>query len=174
MKYATSIIAISLIVSVIMGLLLVLPKYQEFSGLKAQINQKRKQLENQQKHAEQLNAQNLQLKQKQELVSKVDSALPFGPDIPSLLEFLERTSTETGVSIERISWQEVSFSGQAERIKEHTLGLNFSGSYFAFKNFLSALERNARLIDVFQVSFSLPPNPEEPISFKLVMRIHSY
>lgn len=174
MKYTIFIITISLTVSVAMGFFLLLPKYQEFTVLRTAISQRRTLLENEHKYAEQLRTEDLRLKERREIVSKLGSALPLGPDIPSLLEFLQETSQATGVSIENVRWEEVTHFVYAERVERHTLGLSFSGSYFAFKNFLSAMESSARLIDIFQVNFSASLEPEGSLSFKIVMRIHSY
>lgn len=173
MKYVITIIAVSLVISIIVGALLVWPKYQELSNLRTQLEQKRTQLASQNKYIQQIKAADAQLKEKEELVSKVNSALPIGPDIPSLLEFLQEASLQTGVSLEKIDWHEAR-SLEKERIKDYSLNLSFSGSYFALKNFLYALERSARLIDVFQIAFTISPEPEEPIPFKLMMKIHSY
>lgn len=173
MRYSITIIAVSLLISIIMAAFLVWPKYQEFSNLKNQLEQKRTKLENQNRYVQQLEAADAKLQEKEELVSKVNSALPIGPDIPSLLEFLQEASLQTGVSLEKIDWQEARLD-EKERIKDYSLGLSFSGSYFAFKNFLYALERSARLIDVFQISFTTSPESEEPIPFKIMLKVHSY
>lgn len=175
MKYAVIIIAIGLVVSIIVGVVLLWPKYQEFSDLRTQLVQKKTQLENQNKYIQQLEAMEEKLKEKQELADKVNSALPIGPDIPSLLEFLQKASTETGVSLESADWQELSSpQTEQERIKEYSLTLNLSGSYFAFKNFLFALERSARIIEVLQTNFSISGEPNEPISFQIIMKVRSY
>jgi len=174
MKFAIPIIIISLVVSIVMVGFFLVPKYQELSALKTQINQKKIQLENQHKYIQQLKVQESKLKENQEIVSKIDSAIPDGPDIPSLLAFLQETSVQAGISIENMGWEELPFSSEKERVKQHTFGLSISGSYFAFKNFLSAIERSSRIIDVVQVSFSVPQELEQSILFKLVTEIHSY
>ena len=175
MKHAVIVIAIGVVVSVIAGAVLVWPKYQEFSDLRAQLIQKRTQLENQNKYIQQVQAMEEKIKEKQELADKVNSALPIGPDIPSLLGFLQKASTETGIILETVDWQELtSAQNEQQRIKEYTLNLGLSGSYFAFKNFLFALEKSARMIDVLQTTFSVSAGPDEPIDFEITAKVRSY
>jgi Tfp pilus assembly protein PilO len=125
---------------------------------------------------QQLLATEIKIEEKQELVNKVNNALPLGPDIPSLLNFLQETSTETGMSLEGASWQELSLSGKKnkERFKEYSLNLQLSGSYFAFINFLYSLEKSSRLINVVESDFSIPLEENEPIPFDVLLKVYSY
>jgi len=176
MKYSIIIIAAGIIISIIIGAFLFWPKYQEFNSLQNQFSQKKDQLENQNKYMQQLLAIERKIEEKQELVNKVNSALPIGPDIPSLLNFLQGISMETGMSLEGASWQELlpSREDKKEKFKEYSLNLEVSGSYFAFINFLYSLEKSSRLINVVESRFSVPSEENEPIPFDILLKVYSY
>jgi len=176
MKYSIIIITAGVLVSIIVGVFLFWPKYQEFNSLQNQFAQKEDQLENQNRYMDQLSVIERKIDEKQELVNKVNNALPVGPDIPSLLNFLQEMSTETGMSLEGASWQEVSVSRKEdkERFEEYSLNLELSGSYFAFINFLYSLEKSSRLINVVESEFSIPSEENEPIPFDILLKVYSY
>ncbi|MEA3452731.1 MAG: type 4a pilus biogenesis protein PilO [Patescibacteria group bacterium] len=177
MKYSIIIIAISVTISIILGLFLLKPKYEELNDLQSQLRQKNIELENQNKYAQLLFSIERSLEEKRDLVTKINSALPADPDIPSLLNFLkESTADQTGMSLLDVSWQEISLSreGRKERFKEYSLRLQLSGSYVAFKNFLYVLERSSRLINVIHSEFSMPTEENEPIFFDVILKVYSY
>lgn len=175
MKYGLTIISISLVISIIIGAVFLYPKYQEFSKLQNQIIQREQELANQQNYLKLLRQIDEKVKEKQDLIDKVASAIPDEPDIPSFLNFLKQESINTGVGLEQVSWNEQrSLKDEKKQINQHLINLQVSGSYFAFRNFLSALESNARLIEVLATDFSLDYESEEPAVFGLELKIHSY
>lgn len=174
MKYAGPVIVITLVVAVILAVFLILPRYRELGSLKLELSQNRENLQNQQKYAAQLEATERQLEESKESVDKIDSALPSGPDIPSLLNFLQEASGSAGVELEGAAWLEEVSAKEQENVKEYSLGLSFSSSYFAFKNFLSALEKSARLINVSKIDFSVPQERNQPLPVQINMKVYSY
>jgi len=176
MKYSIIIIAAGVVISITIGAFLFWPKYQEFNNLENRLAEKNAELENQNKYMQQLLKINRRREEKQELVNKVNNALPLGSDIPSLLNFLQKVSIETGIGLESVSWQELSPLNEEkkERLKEYSINLELSGSYFAFKNFLFSLEKSSRLIDVIESEFSIPPEENQPIPYNILLRVYSY
>jgi|AntAceMinimDraft_18_1070375.scaffolds.fasta_scaffold00382_13 Tfp pilus assembly protein PilO len=175
MKYSIIIISVALIISFVVGALLVWPEYKKMNDLQTELAKKDVQLESQHKYNQQLETTSQQLKEKQEFADKVDSILPKSLDMSSLLEFLQTTCMETGMSLEGVSWQELSSPQEKEtRIKEYSVNLELSGSYFAFKNFLFSLEKSARLIDIMDIDFFLLEDEEQSMPFKITLRIYSY
>jgi len=175
MKYGLTIISISLIISIIIGMAFLYPRYKQFVKLQDQVSQKEKELENQQSYIKLLNQTNKKVEEKKDLMDKVVSAIPDDPDIPSFLNFLKEEARNTGVGLEDVSWKEESFKkDEAKQTNEYLINLQVSGSYFAFRNFLSALESSARLIEVLETDFSITSITEEPTTFSLQLKIHSY
>jgi Tfp pilus assembly protein PilO len=174
MKYAIIIITSSIIISIILVAFLVWPEYMAFSDASKQLSQKILQLENQNKYIQSLKVADSQLKEKTELVEKINSALPNEVDIPSLLEFLQKASISSGVSLNKISWESVSFGGEKEKIKKHYFGAEITGSYFALKNFLFAVETSARLINIEQLSFTTSSESNKPATIQIRASVSSY
>lgn len=176
MKYSIIVITIGIITSIILAVFLFLPEYQKLDDLQDQLLEKRIELENQNKYTSQLLATERNFEENQELVNKINSALPIGPDIPSLLNFLQEVSLETGMSLEGVSWQKLPSSREEKKgpLEEYSLNLELSGSYFAFKNFLFSLEKSSRLINVIESKFSVPEEENESIFFNIVLKVYSY
>ena len=176
MKYSIIIIAMGITVSIIIGVFLFWPEYRELNNLQDRLAQKNTELENQNKYMQQLLEIEEKRKEKKELVNKVNNALPLGSDIPSLLNFLQEACIQTGMGLDAVSWQELLSSNKEKRgrLKEYSISLKLSGSYFAFNNFLFSLERSSRLIDVIESEFSISEEENEPIPFDIVLRVYSY
>ncbi|MBU1045554.1 type 4a pilus biogenesis protein PilO [Patescibacteria group bacterium] len=174
MKYAIIIVAISILISLILGIFLVWPGYRDWSEVRNQLDQKRLQLENQNKYIQSLKEAKKEMDKRGEIVSKVESALPIGPDAPSLLEFLQNASASSGIGLNKISWENISSGDEKERIKSHFFSAELAGSYFSFKNFLFALETSSRLIKVEQVNFFVPVAKGQSALIKIRARISSY
>ena len=95
----------------------------------------------------------------------------------NLLNFLQEMSIETGMSLEDVAWQELLPSRKEKkngRLREYSLDLNLSGSYFSFINFLFSLEKSSRLINIVESKFSIPSEENEPISFDIILKVYSY
>jgi len=175
MKYSLIIISISLVISIIIGAIFLYPKYQQFSELQNQITEKEKELANQQNYLKVLGQTDEKVKERQDLIDKVMSAIPDEPDIPSFLNFLKQETINTGVGLEDVMWDKrISPGDEKKQTNEYLISVDVSGSYFAFRNFLSALENSARLIEILSTDFSLDHATEEPTEFNLKLKIHSY
>jgi len=167
--------------SVIFGVLFLWPRYQELNNLWAQIKNKELEIQYQNEYYQELNSLSQKLEERQEGLAKIDSALPSKPRLPSLLKFFQKTASENGLIL--TSAGEFSIKSLPEaNLKEIQNSLNLSGSYPALKNFLRALEKSARLIEVDSISFSAsrlpatPGVPEARISeiFNFQLKIKTY
>ncbi len=175
MKYSLTIISISLVISIIIGAVFIYPRYQEFVKLQNQADQKEEELENKQSYLKFLDEINKKAQEKKDLINKIVSAIPDEPDIPSFLNFLREETKNTGVGLEQVSWTNEGFKeNEKKQTNQYLISLEVSGSYFAFRNFLSTLESSARLIEVLTTDFSITPETEESTIFSLRLKIHSY
>jgi Tfp pilus assembly protein PilO len=153
-------IIICLILSVVLGFFLLWPQYQKFSEERWHVEEKEVERSNQEEYFNHLNKLSEELEGYKEELSKINSAFPQGPDIPDLLNFLATASSQNGLIFGKVN----SFStdsakksttttageeeAQAKRYKEITIDFEVSGEYSALKNFVSVLEKNARIIDI--------------------------
>lgn len=179
------IIIVILLIVLVLGIILIWPKYQSLDFLRTNIEEKEVELQYKEEYFSQLQDISEKLKDYEENFSKISNALPLDSSIPSLFNFLQKTSSGAGLILEDITLQgiidnvaikelenesEVSTKG----IKEIRVNLSLSGSYSAFKDFLQVLESSARLIEVKNISFSSPLESREPFSFGVNIITHSY
>jgi len=170
----SSAIAILVISILIIGVFLVFPRCQDLRALRLEIGRRNTELQSKEKHISNLQEASQELEKYQLELSKIDSALPSSPSLPSLFNFLQKVSSQNGLILEEIGSFSVSVPEEKPEIKEISLNLGVSGSYSAFKNFLSTLEKSARLIEIESISFSTPEKKESPFSFDLKIKVHSY
>jgi len=172
-----------LFLTLILALFLLLPQYQRLRNLQIEIKVKKTEIENQENYLKHLNDLSEKLKKYQPEISKIDSTLPPRPDLPSLLHFLQKASSQNGLVFKDLGTFSIILPKKLEgpvgempkaspEFKEISLDFGVSGSYSALKNFLSTLEKSARLILVESLSFSV--EKEETPSFKLKIKTFSY
>ncbi len=180
-------IIICLLLSVIIGLFLIWPKYQEFRDVQFRIRGKETEIENQEKYFSQLHDISGKLKGYEADLAKLDSSLPDSPSVVSVLNFFQKTSIQNGLIFKKTKSFSVGLSKKsagaqsssqkteeaeiASGIKEISIEFEVAGSYSALKNFISALERSARFIEVDSFFSS---GKEEVRSFSLKIKAYSY
>jgi Tfp pilus assembly protein PilO len=180
-------IIICLIISVILGFFLLWPQYQKFSNARWSVKEKEDERKNQEGYFTHIESTSKELEGYQEQISKILSAIPFGSDVPEILNFLYNASNENGMNLEKIN----SFSaGQpqktsstssgkeepvASRTEEIIIDFNVSGGYTDLKNFISTLERNARIIEIESISLRRNTAKQEATtSFLFNLKIKAY
>ena len=167
------VIVILLFVSLILGMLLILPKYEDLSFLRKKIQEKQAELQFKEEYFQDLGEVAEELKKYQSQLSKIDFVLPDDPQLPPLFDYLQKTASQSGLVLKGISVVSVAPGRPVTEIKETSLSLVLSGSYSAFKNFLLTLEKSARLIETESISFASVAE-EGPFNFNLRIKVHSY
>ncbi len=157
--------------TLIIGLVLCLPKYQEMRYTQNKVDGKKIEIQSKQDYFSKINEVSEKLKEYPEELAKIDIALPVKVSLPFLYDFFQRISSQNGLVLENISGG----PSKSERaVQEIKINLSLSGSYSAFENFLSLIEKSARMIEVENMSFSFPIKQGESLSFSLVVKTYSY
>jgi Tfp pilus assembly protein PilO len=94
--------------------------------------------------------------------------------MPFMYGFFKKKASESGLVLKDESFASEKESNYGSGLKEQRFNLEVFGSYLAFKNFLSALEKSARIIEVESVSFSSPKEGESILPFSLSVKFHSF
>jgi len=157
-----------LLAFVLIFFLFISPKQKSLSLLNSNLSQKKFELESSDKYFQEILKTSEKLKNYQDPISKIDFALPEDPQIPLLFNFLQKSSSQSGLLLENISSVNLTEEGG---LKKWTTTLKFKGDYPSFKNFLSILEKSARLIKVERVLIS---SEKESLSFTLTISVFSY
>lgn len=169
------IITICIGLTVAVGALFLWPKYQNYQNLQTQIGNKNIELENQNAHYENLIDLSEKLQEFDVELEAIDIALPSNASYSaiSFYNYLQKASSENGLIVNQIGSFALSPLVGRGDIQEMSLSVGVSGSYSAFKNFLRALEKSARIIEVESISFSFP-GEDGLFSFQIEIKTHSY
>ena len=173
-------ILISLCGVFLIGFFWLSPQYQNLKNLNLKIGEKKAELQHKEEYYSNLKKISEESKNYESELSKIDSALPLDPSLPSLFNFLEKTAAQNGLILKNFGTFSVTPSAtpseeqpEITEIKSIYLDITVAGSYPALKNFLSALEKTARFVEAENISFS-SPKEKEPFSFNLTIKAHSY
>ncbi|HJN62037.1 MAG TPA: type 4a pilus biogenesis protein PilO [Candidatus Parcubacteria bacterium] len=166
--------AIGFGLALLIGLVLLWPKYQDFTDLRQQIKKKNIELQYREEYFIKINEVSDELVGYESALLKIDSALPQNYSIPALFSFLEVESSRSGLILKEVALESIKNSDQEPEIKIISLEVLLSGSYPSLKDFFSNLENSARLLEVKNLSFSYPEEPEDPFTFQLLIQARSY
>lgn len=174
-------VIIFILISILVIVFLVFPRYQTVTGLQAQIATKREELANQEKYFKELEETLEKLKNYQGEISKIDSALPQENSFPSLSNFISKTAQSSGLVLGNIGSINANPSSKFPELKENSASFSVVGSYSSLRNFLSSLEKSARLIQIEDISFDtskesgeLLPGQEVITEFNFQIKVYSY
>lgn len=107
-----------------------------------------------------------------EIINRFDSILPADEYKPNLLSDLDSLANTNGLSTLKIGFEENIKPANGEKntagslhknndFDSRSIKMSLRGSYFSFKNFLSAVEKNLRVMDVVSVDFSADSSSKE-------------
>ena len=164
------IIIVILVVASLLGVVLVWPKYQDFQQVQLRVKQKEAELGSKTAYYSKIQEIWGRLEEYEDVLSKIDSALPEDYSTPVLFNYLQKTTGGTGLILESLTFDGLT----GDRIKEINVNLEALGSYSSLKSFLSALENSARIFKVKSFSFSSPEKSKESFSFELGISAYSY
>ena len=145
------------IATVIVGVVLVYPKYQAFRVSGEAIKEKQSELDAQATLINEINKTKSKYKKAEDDLLKVADLLPvFDPkSIADLFIELESVASESGVLIQTINFGSASEQKDGKPAKGHKTidaRLSIVSSYGAFKKFAATIEKNQHLMDIIDVS----------------------
>jgi len=178
-------IIIGLILLVVLGIAAVFPKYQNLNLLQLKVKEKEAEFQSEKEHFSNLDALSEKLKKYEKSLSNINSALAAEPGLPALFNFLQIAASQNGLVLKKIAptlpsplKEELVKKGWSLEIRETGINLTVAGFYSSFKNFLSTLEKTARMIEIESISFSTPHQETGggpgPIDFNLRIKVYSY
>jgi Tfp pilus assembly protein PilO len=149
-----------------------MPKYEGLSSLDQEIFEKDIEFRSQEEYIRELEEIAKGLNEKEDEILKIDSALPQGSDIPDLLNFLQKTASQSGLMLEKVT-PRYNLPGEGEKLAITQINFVLNGDYSNFKDFLSVIEKSARLIEVDTIGFSYPTRGG-PFNFNVGIKAYSY
>lgn len=155
---------------------IILPAYSEVRTRQEMLNQKKAELQKLEELVGKMNELVSVYKEKETEIEKVWQILPKEKDISGLLVQFESLAAQSGLILGAIDFSEVEIQEQirAESQRKITppyktlsVSIKITGSYDAFKIFLSNLESNLRLTDVQSINFASKGEISDIFEFSL-------
>ncbi len=169
--HKTIIIFIMLVCSLSFNSLFLTPKYQSFSILNDMVSAKEVELSFKQDYYSQVRKISNDLEEYSEPLTKIEMALSSEPDIALLFEFLQQTTSHTGLILKETSFSYEDGSKKTENPKNSLVSFKVSGRLENFFDFLVYLEKSARLVEVSSIQFKAPEEGDIFI-FNVKAKIH--
>lgn len=160
---------------------LVLPKYRLLKDLKEELKVQNSNFQQEKAYFQKIEEAADKLKNYQDSLAKIEIALPPTPSLPTLLDYLQKVARQSGLLLSMMSPGAQAAVGQAPEgeqapslnLKKSGVALGLVGSYEGFKEYLRALERSARIIEVQSVSVE-PGEEDGLLEFALQLTVYSY
>ncbi len=191
-KPVTSIILF--IIIVILVFLFVWPKYHEFGVAKMVLAKTQAEFNGGSAYYAQISEIIKEIQDRKEVLDKISSALPKEASVAPLIYFFQQKAAETGLLIRSITFSNnvpssaASAGGKVangtgkKTVKDMAFSLDLVGNYQGLKNFLTSLEKSARLFEVDAITLvplqvqgaSGAKNKVQTYSFKLQVKTHTY
>ncbi|MDD2732109.1 MAG: type 4a pilus biogenesis protein PilO [Candidatus Pacebacteria bacterium] len=172
-RYLTIISIVLIIVFALGAALLWWPKLQEILELRAELKLVNEEIKQREGYSAKLNTLNEKIREYPEELQKIDSAFPKEPSVPVLFNYIQKTSSENGLILDKISLGKMGLSSDTQGLGEISFSVSVSGSYSALKNFLSAMNKTSRLIDINSIGFS-SPDKSDLFTFDISLKTYYY
>ena len=175
----TLIIFVIFLVIIGLGYTTLWPNYQKLKSLQGLLKERVVELKSLEEYFSSLEKNLQDIKEYSDSLAIINAALPSEPSIPSLFMFLQSKASENGLILRNIGQFSIAPKEEGKKLKEINIGAELAGSYSSLKNFLSALEKTERIIDVEEFSLTPPaektPTGSEAIfNFNLKLKTYSY
>lgn len=180
-------------------LYIVAPNYSQSRMLQKQVEAKQSELQEKQNYFSEIKRISDNLEKYQEFLDKIEKALPQEVSLASLLRFFHTQALVSGLVMKNLSpieetpqatqtkvggagsgeGDKESAKAPDEKIKETSFRLAVEGPFASLKDFLYAIEKSSRLIEVENIAFKegKPGGKEgEPVTFEfnLAVNVYSY
>ncbi len=164
---------ISFIISLALIFIFILPLFSSVKVMYLDLDQKRQQIEKLKELLDKVKKMEQSYGSVSEEVEKVLLTLPEEKDLPQLLVQFEKLALNNGLLLESIEFGEISKKEKKDFIRDiedrselneskkilftfpnSFISLQIVGSYSAFINYISALEKNVRSMDIYSIKFA--------------------
>jgi Tfp pilus assembly protein PilO len=173
-------IPILFFVGLLLIVYIILPEFYNFRNLKKELEIKNQEIESIENYHKKITAASDKLKDYEESLLKINSALPDDYSAPSLFNYLQKTSAENGLFLKSVGLamapvKRVESSPEAQTskqgVEERYVNINLIGSYDSFKTFLKAIEKSSRMIETENILIKID---EGILNFILLLKVSSY
>lgn len=172
-NYVPLVIIAIFILILIGGGIFLFPKLNQLNEIKENIQTKEMELRYGKEYFDKLEELKVRLDENALEIQKISSALPVDSSIPSIFRFIQETASLSGLVLSDINPFISSPLEGNIKINEIKFTVELTGTYSSFKEFLSILEKSARLFGVDSLSFG-QTKEADILDFNLNLRTFSY
>ena len=169
----TLITAVCLIASALVGYMAIWPKYQDLRIERTNEAVKSADLANRKAYFADLAEIDAKLQEYESQLSIIDKAIPEEISTPDFFDLIQREVSQSGLVLKDLGTISSGPSSIYPNLVKNTLNISVSGPYNVFKNFISSLEKSARIIGIEKMSFSSPDRKDSPFTATLLINFYS-
>lgn len=176
--YSSSFIIGVLIISIVVGLFVAFPQYKNYKLEKEELFTKEKELSSLENYFSDLEETQKKLLEHKEELEKIEVGLPSQRDIPLFAYLINKASSDNGLLLKDAEAKLMEekkgsrLSKEKSPLKKIELNITLLGTYESLKNFVSFLEKNARMIEIESIDFS--PQGENKDNFEFRLKVSAY
>ncbi len=154
--------------AIIVVWIFVMPAWNRISSLNDAIAEREDILSSRSDILRRIEELNTQYTERSEDVNRISSVVPKTKNAAELVSTVETITSQTGLQLIEITMGETGRS-QQQGLKTVFVELGLTGSYPSLTSFLDLLEKNLRLIDVFELSASQAaiPGAQTILNFRI-------
>jgi Tfp pilus assembly protein PilO len=174
-------IALILLTILLLVFFLVVPQYHIFVKLQNNLAEKTAEYNAQREYYAEIAKTYNDLYIHAEDIKKIDDALPQDPVLAKLIYYIQDTAKLNGLIVKNLFLSKSSSAGEqggaTASVKEIVFSTDLLGSYSSLGNFLSSLEKSARIFEVTTISFGsglTSKSGASSQSFSLQIKTYSY
>ncbi|HVZ11076.1 MAG TPA: type 4a pilus biogenesis protein PilO [Candidatus Paceibacterota bacterium] len=145
----------------------VMPGYDHISAAREAVSAREAELTQRTSLIDQINDWAQQYSQRSADVSRFSYIVPENKSSAELVSMLETIVRQSGLTLNGISLGNIDPNNQGAAYQTQGIDLTITGTYSAFRSFLSALEQNIRIIDITSINGAPVGAESSDIQFRL-------
>jgi len=158
--------------AIIIFWIFVMPAWNKISMLNDAIAERKDILSSREEILKRIDDLNKQYQKRSSDVGKISSVVPNAKSAAELVSTVEAITQQTGMQLVEITMGE---SGRQEQeLQTVFIELGLTGDYPSLTAFLELLEKNIRLIDVFEISASQASVPGAQVVLNFRVKVNAY
>lgn len=173
-------IALILFIILLLVFFLVVPEYKIFGKLQTELGEKKAEFNAEFDYYAAITKTYFDLQSRQDVLKKIDDALPQDPTLGKTIYFLQETAKENGLIVKDLflsksspgSPSGLSKSNVSGGVKDIVFSMDLLGGYPSLGGFMASLEKSSRIFEITSISFGSVSGP--PYSFSLQIKTYSY
>ena len=157
----------------------IMPAFNKISALNKESAERNEFLSSRVEILNKIGDLNKEYKKRSQEAAKISSVIPAAKGIAELVSTIEAISQQTGLQLVEITTGGSSNlptgqAGQQQELQTISIELGLVGGYQSLVSFLDLIEKNIRLIDVFELSVSQSSTPGEQIVLNFRIKANAY